>query len=231
MKGQHVLITGGTGGLGLGVVPLALDRGAAVTIPYRDKSGVDRLEKTLSPADFSRIRFVPADLTDEAAVADLVGGIERLDALIHLTGGFGMGAVDACSLDAWQGQFTLNLTTAFLACKHCLIKMKAQGYGRIVTIGAKGAREPGANVAAYSAAKAGVVALTQAIAAETKGTNITANAVLPSMIDTPANRADMGDEAAKDWVDPASLAQVICFLASDVAGDLRGAAVPVYGNL
>ncbi|NJN22722.1 MAG: SDR family NAD(P)-dependent oxidoreductase, partial [Leptolyngbya sp. RL_3_1] len=109
--------------------------------------------------------------------------------------------------------------------------MLAQDYGRIVTIGSGSAVNPTAQMAAYSASKAGVVALTQAIAQETKGTGVTANVVLPSVIDTPANRAAMGDENAAQWVTPESLAQVICFLASDAAGDLRGAAVPVYGNV
>jgi NAD(P)-dependent dehydrogenase (short-subunit alcohol dehydrogenase family) len=103
--------------------------------------------------------------------------------------------------------------------------------GRIVTVGSRGAVQPGAQLAAYCASKAGVVALTQAIAAETKGTNITANTVLPSTIDTPANRAAMGAENADQWVSPESLAGVICFLASEAAGDLRGAAIPVYGDL
>jgi NAD(P)-dependent dehydrogenase (short-subunit alcohol dehydrogenase family) len=125
----------------------------------------------------------------------------------------------------------LNLNTTFLVCKHSLRKMQSQNYGRIVTVGSRGAVEPGAQLAAYCASKAGVVALTQAIAAETKGTDITANTVLPSTIDTPTNRAAMGADNAAQWVSPESLAGVICFLASEAAGDLRGAAIPVYGDL
>jgi NAD(P)-dependent dehydrogenase (short-subunit alcohol dehydrogenase family) len=100
-----------------------------------------------------------------------------------------------------------------------------------VTVGSRGAVEPGGQLAAYCASKAGVVALTKAIADETKGTNITANVVLPSVIDTPANRAAMGAENAVQWVKAESLAGVICFLASEAAQDIRGAAVPVYGNI
>jgi NAD(P)-dependent dehydrogenase (short-subunit alcohol dehydrogenase family) len=125
----------------------------------------------------------------------------------------------------------LNLNTTFLVCKHALQKMLPQNYGRIVTIGSRGAVEPTGQLAAYCAAKAGVVALTRAIADETRGTGITANVVLPSVIDTPANRASMGDTEAAHWVKPLSLAKVICFLASEAAQDIRGAAVPVYGNV
>ncbi len=108
--------------------------------------------------------------------------------------------------------------------------MLEQGYGRIVTVASKGAVEPSGQLAAYCASKVGVVVLTKAIADETKGTNITANVVLPSVIDTRTNRAVMGEENAHNWVKPASLAQTICFLASEAAQDVRGAAVPVYGN-
>jgi len=109
--------------------------------------------------------------------------------------------------------------------------MRQQGYGRIVTVGAKGAVEPNAQLGAYCASKAGVVALTKTIAEETKEMDITANCVLPTVIDTPANREAMGEENADKWVKPESLGKVICFLASEAAKDLRGAAVPVYGNV
>ena len=109
--------------------------------------------------------------------------------------------------------------------------MEDNNYGRIVTVASRGAIEPAAKMAAYSASKAGVLAFTRAIAEETKGTPITANTVLPSVIDTPANRVAMGENNAATWVTPKSLAEVICFLASEKAADLRGVAVPVYGNV
>ena len=120
--------------------------------------------------------------------------------------------------------------TTFIACKYSLRMMLQHGYGRIVTVGSRGAVQPAAQLAAYSASKAAVVALTQSIAQETKGTNITANAVLPSVIDTPTNRDAMGAENADQWVKPASVAEAICFLASEAAKDVRGAAIPVYGD-
>ncbi|MBF2077827.1 MAG: 3-oxoacyl-ACP reductase FabG [Synechococcales cyanobacterium T60_A2020_003] len=231
MKNKHVLITGGTGGLGLGVTPLVLAQGAiSVTLPYVHAREVDRLKGRLSPNDWLRVRCVEADLLNETAVARMVDAMERVDAVIHLVGGFSMGNTHEYALDQWRADLDLNLTTTFLVCKHGLRRMREQGYGRIVTVGSRGAVEPGAQLASYSASKAGVVALTKAIAAETKGTNITANVVLPSVIDTPANRAAMGSDHADQWVKPDSLGEVICFLASAAAGDVRGAAIPVYGN-
>jgi NAD(P)-dependent dehydrogenase (short-subunit alcohol dehydrogenase family) len=231
MKGKKVLLTGGTGGLGLGVTPAVLARGAEITIPYHNTREVERLKGFLSPADFSRIQFVTVDLTDESSVQRLIDGMGRVDVLIHLVGGFSMGPTHEYSLEQWKHDFELNLTTTFLVCKHSLRKMLEHGYGRIVTTGSRGAVEPGGQLAAYCASKAGVVALTKAIADETKGTNITANVVLPSIIDTPTNRAEMGAENASKWVKPESLAEVICFLASEAAHDIRGAAVPVYGSV
>ncbi|MBF2087307.1 MAG: 3-oxoacyl-ACP reductase FabG [Synechococcales cyanobacterium K44_A2020_017] len=231
MNHKHVLLTGGTGGLGLGVTPAVLRQGvASLTIPYRNPQEVERLKGRLSPGDLARIQFVPVNLLDEAAVEQMVNRMEAVDVAIHLVGGFSMGATHSYGYDQWQKDIALNLSSTFLVCKHSLRRMRETGYGRIVTVGSRGAVEPGAQLAAYCAAKAGVVALTKAIAAETKGTQITANVVLPSIIDTPRNRNDMGTEQVKQWVDPASLAQVICFLASEAAGDLRGAAIPVYGD-
>jgi NAD(P)-dependent dehydrogenase (short-subunit alcohol dehydrogenase family) len=231
MKNQHVLITGGTGGLGMGVTPQVLAQGAAsVTLPYVNAREVERLKGQLSPNDWLRVRTLEVDLLNESAVAQMIDQMERVDALISLVGGFSMGKVHEYDLDQWRSDFDLNLTTTFLVCKHSLRRMLTQNYGRIVTVGSRGADDPGAELAAYSASKAAVVAFTKAIAAETKGTNITANVVLPSVIDTPANRSAMGSEQADQWVKPESLGQVICFLASPAARDLRGAAIPVYGN-
>ncbi|HAA32692.1 MAG TPA: 3-oxoacyl-ACP reductase FabG [Cyanobacteria bacterium UBA8553] len=230
MKGKQVLLTGGTGGLGMGVTPAVLAQGAQVTIPYFVDSEIERLKGILSPADFAKICLVSTDLSHEQAVEQLVNDMERVDVLIHLVGGFSMGKTHEYSYQAWKKDFDLNLNTTFLVCKHSLRRMLEQGYGRIVTVGSRGAVQPGGQLASYCASKAGVVALTQAIADETKGTNITANVVLPSIIDTPANRDAMGTQEADKWVKPESLAQVICFLASEAAKDVRGAAVPVYGS-
>jgi len=231
VQGKKVLVTGGTGGLGLGVTPLVISRGADVTVPYLKAEEVDRLKQHLSADDFSKIQFVILNLLDENAVRQLIDDMGRVDVLIHLVGGFSMGKMHEYSYENWKQDFELNLNTTFLTCKYSLAKMLKQGYGRIVTVGSRGAVEPGAQLSSYCASKAGVVALTKSIAVETKGTNVTANCVLPSVIDTPSNREAMGVEQADQWVKPQSLAEVICFLASEAARDLRGAAIPVYGNV
>ena len=230
MRDRHILITGGTGGLGMGVTSVALAQGANLTLTYVNPQDVDRLKATLPASDQPRIRWVAADLSDEAAVISLINSHDQLDATIHLVGGFSMGATPDFSYADWRRAIELNLHTTFLVCKHSLRKMLDQDYGRIVTVGSRGAEQPAGQLAAYCAAKAGVVALTKAIADETKGTGVTANVVLPSVIDTPTNREAMGESEAAQWVKPESLGNVICFLASEAARDIRGAAVPVYGN-
>jgi NAD(P)-dependent dehydrogenase (short-subunit alcohol dehydrogenase family) len=230
MKQRHVLITGGAGGLGMAVTKLALERGAQVTVPFVDDAERTRLEAHLGGRP-SALTTTPADVSDESVVEKLILGMPRIDALIHLVGGFTMGPTHEIELDAWRAHHDLCLTTTFLCCKHALLRMREAGYGRIVTVGSKAAVEPMAEMAAYSAAKAGVVALTRVIAAETKGTGITANCVLPSVINTAANRAAMGDMDAHKWVSPTSLAETIMYLASAAAADVRGAAVPIYGDV
>jgi NAD(P)-dependent dehydrogenase (short-subunit alcohol dehydrogenase family) len=192
MKNKQVLLTGGTGGLGLGVTPAILAYGAQVTIPYLAEESVDSLKKNLSAVDFERIRFVQTDLSQETAVERLINDMGKVDVLIHLVGGFSMGATHEFSFADWQKALDLNLNTTFLVCKYSLQSMRNYNYGRIVTIGSRSAVQPTAQLAAYCAAKAGVVALTKAIAEETKELNITANVVLPSVIDTAANREAMG---------------------------------------
>ncbi|MEN9214580.1 MAG: 3-oxoacyl-ACP reductase FabG [Gloeomargarita sp. DG02_4_bins_56] len=233
MQGQYVLITGGTGGLGRTVTQMVLAAGVAgVTLPYRSRKSIDELQAGLTPESLGRLQLVAADLYDESQVAAMVDGMPRTDVLIHLVGGFQMGATETFPFSDWQAQLDQNLNSTFLLCKHCLRRMRVQGYGRIVTVGSRGAVQPGAHLAAYSAAKAGVVALTQAIAQETRDrdSDITANVVLPSVIDTPKNRRDMGEANAWQWVSPASLGALILFLASPAAKDIRGAAIPVYGK-
>lgn len=229
LQNRFVLLTGATGGLGGAVTKELLARGAVVTAPTIEDPHplLDRLPEQWH----DRLRFVDGDLVDEPTVERIVKGMTQVDALVHLVGGFTMGDADGIELDAWRAHHDLQLTTTMLCCKHALRRMKEAGYGRIVTVGSKAVAQPMAKMATYAAAKAGVVALTQTIAEETKGTGITANSVLPSIIDTPANREAMGDAEADAWVSPESLAQTIAFLASPAAADVRGAAIPVYGDV
>lgn len=228
MKDRHLILTGGTGGLGTKVTQLALSLGAHVTIPYHSLNEVEHFRKSVSD---TKVNFIFADLREEKSVLDVFETQKSVDILIHLVGGFSMGETDKYSLEDWNRQLTLNLTSTFLVCKYALKNMKENNYGRIVTVSSRAALEPAGQMAAYSASKAGVIALTKSIAEETKGSKITANTVLPSIIDTPTNREIMGAKNAKNWVRPESLAEVICFLASENAGDVRGAAMPVYGSV
>ncbi len=229
MRDRHVLCTGGTGGLGSKVTTALVRRGARVTVPVYARKEADRLLADLGPLS-THVMLVEADLRDEAKVAELVAGMPRLDALVHLVGGFAMGPTATFSLTQYREQVDLNLTITFLAIKHTLARMQSAGYGRIVTVASRAALEPSGQSSVYSACKAAVLAFTRAVADETRGTGITANCVLPSIIDTPANRAAMGEAEASKWVKPERLAETIAFLASDEAGDLRGSAVQVYGS-
>jgi NAD(P)-dependent dehydrogenase (short-subunit alcohol dehydrogenase family) len=230
MKDRHVLITGGSGGLGTAVTALFLARGARLTVPVVDDRQADHLRQALGD-DAERVAQPRGDLRSEADVARIIDGMERVEAVVHLVGGFAMGDTDAFELDAFRQQLELNLVTAFLVIKHGLRRMKQGGYGRIVAVGSRSVEVPTARLAAYAAAKSGLVALVRSVAEETRELDVTANCVLPSIIDTPANRAAMGDAEASKWVTPARLAEAIAFLASDAAGDLRGATLPVYGRV
>ena len=220
MNNRHLILTGGTGGLGTILTERVLSLGAHITIPYHSLGEVEEFRKS-----------VFADLRDEKSVSDIFQSHKKVDIVIHLVGGFLMGDTHTFSLEAWNQQISLNLTSTFLVCKYALKKMREHAYGRIVTVSSRAAVQPAGKMAAYSASKAGVIALTKSIAEETKNSNITANCVLPSTIDTPANRKALGTKNAHKWVKPESLAEIICFLASEKAGDIRGAAIPVYGNV
>ena len=226
MRGKTALIAGGTGALGVAVAKAAVARGAIVTVTYIVDGELDAARAAVGPD----VRFVKADVRRETEVRAVVEAMPRLDILIQLVGGFAMSPTPETPLGAFSDQIEINLISSFVLCKHALAKMTAGGYGRIVTVGSRTAVRPTGQSAAYAASKAGVIAMTQAIADETIGTAVTANCVLPSVIDTPANRRSMPNADPTHWVKPESLADVICFLASAAARDVRGAALPVYGS-
>ncbi len=231
MNGKYVLITGGTGGLGKSVTTRFAQLGAHVTLPYRKDEEVRRLKAGMDDALRAQLTAVQADLLKEQDILQVVDQMPRIDILIHIMGGFAMGRTTETSLKDWQFQIDINLTSAFLMIKACLGPMQKQKYGRIITIGAKAAVDTPGSMAAYVAAKAGLAGLTRSIAEEVKDDNITANVVMPAVIDTPANRKAMGAEHAERWVTPESLAKVITFLASEAASDISGALIPVYGGI
>lgn len=230
MRDRHLLITGGTGGLGVAVTAAALDAGARVTVPVFAEEEIDPLLRAVGDAR-GRLDLPHADLRREDDVVALLERTGPLDAAVHLVGGFTMGPLHEADLDTLRAQFDLNVQTTFLVLKHALRAMRSRGYGRIVTVGSKAVVVPAPQMAIYAAAKAAVVAMTQTLAEEAKGTDITANCVLPTIIDTPANRNAMGTEQASRWVAPEDLARSILFLASPEAGHLRGSCLHAFGDV
>ncbi|RZJ18678.1 MAG: SDR family NAD(P)-dependent oxidoreductase [Brevundimonas sp.] len=225
MSERVVAITGGHGVLGSAVVQAALDAGLSVAV-------IDHARGHTVPDGVLALGGV--DLTDAAqgqqaidAVAERFG---RLDALLNIAGGFIWQPTDAAD-PAWERMYALNVLTALNASRAALPYLQASDEGRIVNVGSAAALKAGAGMGPYAAAKAGVHSLTQAMAEELKGGSVTVNAVLPSIIDTPANRKDMPEADPSHWVAPADLAHAILFLASPQARAITGALVPVTGRV
>jgi NAD(P)-dependent dehydrogenase (short-subunit alcohol dehydrogenase family) len=172
-----------------------------------------------------------ADVTDETDVRRLVNEVirshGRIDVLINLVGGFAMGRVEDTDAALWQRMLAVNVTPAFVLPKAVIPHMAQQGKGRILHVAAWAAVEPFAGAAAYIVAKSSLLALIRVLALELKGSGITVNGVLPATIDTPANRASMPEVDPSTWTKPQSIAETLLFLASEEAGQINGAAVPV----
>ncbi len=225
MSQRVVAITGGYGALGQAVVEAAQARGLSVAV-------IGRTPPRAPNPDVFEINGV--DLTDSAqaktAIEAVVAHFGRLDALLNIAGGFVWSPVEGDG-DAFDRMHALNVKTTLNASRAALLHLKASPEGRIVNIGANGAIKAGHGMGAYAASKAGVHRLTEALAEELKSTPVTVNAVLPSIIDTAANRADMPDADPAKWVAPADLAAVILFLASPEARAVTGALIPVTGKV
>jgi 3-oxoacyl-[acyl-carrier protein] reductase len=226
MDGRVIVVTGASGALGTVVAKVAMARGARV-------AGIDHATSA-SPAAPDRIELGGVDLSDatqaKKAIDAAAAHFGRLDALINIAGGFAFEAIAEGDPKTWQRMYALNVLTALNASQSAIPHLAASGAGRIVNVGAMGALQAGAGMGAYAASKAGVHRLTEALASEWKG-RITVNAVLPSTIDTPANRASMPKADFKKWVTPEELAEVILFLASDTASAVTGALLPVSGRV
>jgi NAD(P)-dependent dehydrogenase (short-subunit alcohol dehydrogenase family) len=226
MNGKVIVVTGALGALGKVVAETASARGAHV-------AGIDHA-MAQTPATPTRLELGGVDLTDaaqaKAAIDSVVSHFGRLDALINIAGGFAFETVADGDPKTWQRMYALNVTTALNASRAAIPHLTASSAGRIVNVGAMGAIQAGAGMGAYAASKAGVHRLTEALAAEHKG-KITVNAVLPSIIDTAANRASMPKADFAKWVTPQELADVILFLASDAASAVTGALLPVSGRV
>ena len=226
MNGKVVVITGALGALGKVVTGEALARGARV-------AAVDHAPSQIPPAP-DRIEFGGVDLSDAAqakkAIDAAAAHFGRLDALINIAGAFAFETVANGDPKTWQRMYAINLLTALNASRSALPHLAASPSARILNVGAMAALQAGAGMGPYAASKAGVHRLTEALAAEWKG-KITVNAVLPSTIDTPTNRASMPNADFAKWVTPLELAEVILFLASDAASAITGALIPVVGRV
>lgn len=228
MQGREVLITGAGGGLGIEVTAAALRAGARVTAPTY---GADAEALAARFGDEAALRCVEASMTELADVERVVASMPRVDAVLHLVGGFTMGPAHEVDADTIGHMLALNVSSTIYVLRTVLARMLTSGYGRIVTVASRNALEPAAQTALYGACKAAVLNYTQAIAEETRTVDITANTVLPSIIDTAANREAMGEAQADQWVDAASLANTIISLGQASSRDLRGTALKVYGRV
>jgi NAD(P)-dependent dehydrogenase (short-subunit alcohol dehydrogenase family) len=228
-QSRHVVVTGGTGALGRAVVEALLRNGAEVHVPYLHAAEAERFPlRTEARVHLSG----PIDLAKEAEVDRFYAGLPALWSSIHLAGGFAMGGIAETDRAALMRQLEMNLVSCHLCCRAAVAKMRAGGGGRIVNVTARHALEPrqGAGMSAYTAAKAAVAALTQALGEELAPDGILVNAVAPSIMDTPANRAAMPKAKHELWPKVEEVAATILFLASPENRVTRSAVVPVYGR-
>jgi NAD(P)-dependent dehydrogenase (short-subunit alcohol dehydrogenase family) len=233
-SGKVVLITGGTGGLGRAVSLAFLDEGATVVVTYRAAKELDDL-KTAGGGSGASLFGYAVDVTDEAAVHSLVEKIlaerGRLDVLVNTVGGYA-GGINLWELEAktFNLMLDLNLRAGYTLARAVVPGMLKQKSGAIVNVAAKAAIDHGAGASAYAASKAGAVALMDSLAAEVKGSGVRVNSILPSIIDTEANRKAMPNADFSKWPKPADIARVVLFLCSDEAKVVHGATIPVYGE-
>ncbi len=231
---QVALVAGGTGGLGRAVSEAFLDEGGTVIVTYRTQSEFDALAQA-ADANGARLEGQRVDVTDETESRRLVESIlakhKRLDALVNAVGGYA-GNVKLWDLDTrvLDNMLALNLRSGYALARAVVPAMLKQGHGSIVNVAAKAALDHPAGAAAYAASKAAALAMMGSLAMEVAGTGVRVNSVLPSIIDTAANRKAMPKEYFSKWPQPEDIARVIVFLCSDAARVIHGAAIPVYGN-
>jgi len=224
-----IAITGAFGALGSAVARAAAGASRLALIDFAHVAPAG------TPANKDVLVLGGVDLTDpaqaKAAVAAILDRFGRLDALINIAGGFRWEMHEGGDPETWRAMFRMNVETTANACRAAIPALRASSSGRIVNIGANGAMKAAAGMGAYAASKAGVHRLTEALAEELKADDVCVNAVLPSIIDTPVNRADMPNADPSKWVAPDDLAAVILFLASEPARAVTGALLPVTGRV
>jgi NAD(P)-dependent dehydrogenase (short-subunit alcohol dehydrogenase family) len=222
MSARTVIVTGGTGGLGLAVVAAFEGAGDRVVVPWIVAGEAERVR-----ARFPAVVLVEADVADEAGAATVVRVAGDAAVLVNGVGGFAMGAHHETALDVWDRLYRMNVRAAAAMSRAALPAMLARGAGAIVNVAAGAALDPPAQMGAYAASKAALVALTRSLAHEVAPRGVRVNAVLPSTMDTPANRAAMPDADPSLWTRPADVAAAMLWLASDAAHGVRGALVPL----
>ncbi len=224
------IVTGGTGGLGSAVVARLLDGGWRVVVPWIVERELERIDERQG------LELIRADLFEAAAVADVVAVAARspeapLRGVVNLVGGFAAGGrVHDTPIEEFETQFTLNLRPTYLVTQAALPHMVQGGAGSIVCVGTRAALRPFSGAAGYISSKAAVIAFAQAVAVEYRDDGIRCNVILPSVIDTPANRASMPNADHDRWVKPSEIATVVAHLLTDEALPTSGAAIPVYGR-
>ena len=232
--GQITVVAGGTGGLGRAVTQAFLDEGATVIVTYRTQAEFNDLIQAAG-ANASRLKGQRVDVTDEAESRRFIEGTlaqhKRLDALVNTVGGY-VGGVKLWDLDArvLDQMLALNLRSGYELARAVVPAMLRQGRGSIVNIAAKAALDHPAGAAAYAASKAAAIAMFDSLAAEVAGSGVRVNSLLPSIIDTTANRKAMPKADFAKWPKPEDIARVITFLCSDDAKVIHGALIPVYGD-
>lgn len=227
---RTTIVTGGTGALGRAVVRAFLEAGDRVIVPWIERSEADALASDEKPsADAGRLVLVEADVADEEGAARAASAAGAPEVLVNAAGGFGGPAkVGEDSLELWDRLYRTNLRTAASSCRAVAPGMRERGRGAIVNVTARPAFDPPAmGLAAYSASKAGVAVLTEALQRELADAGVRVNAVSPVTIDTPANREAMPKADSSQWTPPAEIARVVLWLASREAATVRGAVVPV----
>lgn len=224
LAGKVIVVTGAFGELGQSLTAEAIAQGAQCAMLGRTLRGV--------PTGAHGFAVDLASFADvEKRMNEVAAHFGRIDGLANVAGGFHFQSLeDSADLSEWQAMYTLNLATCANACRAALPHLRRAGSGRIVNVGAMGAVKAAGGMGPYAASKAGVMRLTESLADEVKLAGITVNAVLPSIIDTPQNRADMPKADASRWVRPQDLARVMCFLMSDASAPVTGALIPVTGR-
>jgi NAD(P)-dependent dehydrogenase (short-subunit alcohol dehydrogenase family) len=233
-SGKLALVAGGTGGLGRAVSMAFLDEGAKVIVTYRNQKEFDALKRA-AKANAASLEGHSVDVTDDAAVSQLIDKLlaehGRLDILVNTVGGYASG-VNLWEQDPkiFDQMLALNVRSGYSLSRAVVPAMLKQRRGAIVNVASKAAVDHAAGAVAYAASKAAAVAMMDSLAAEVKGTGLRVNSILPSIIDTEANRKAMPNANFAKWPKPEDIARVILFLCSDEAKLIHGAAVPVYGD-